>query len=69
MTEIIVQALAKTNQRGIIDKGWGGIGKRKPLTHMLLNAICLLVGYDSFVQVCFLPGAVTSHYEGKFYLD
>ena len=32
-----------------------------------IYAICLLTGYDSFVQVCFLPGAVTSHYEGKFY--
>jgi hypothetical protein len=29
MTEIIVQALSKTSQRGIIDKGWGGIGKCK----------------------------------------
>ena len=29
MTEIIVQALAETSQRGIIDKGWGGIGRCK----------------------------------------
>ncbi|KAI5059897.1 hypothetical protein GOP47_0024317 [Adiantum capillus-veneris] len=26
MTEIIVQALRETKQRGIIDKGWGGLG-------------------------------------------
>lgn len=26
MTEIIVQALQETKQRGIIDKGWGGLG-------------------------------------------
>eukprot|EP00249_Psilotum_nudum_P019163 c27121_g2_i2 orf=799-2703(-) len=26
MTEIIVQALQETNERGIIDKGWGGLG-------------------------------------------
>ena len=29
MTEIIVKALQETNQRGIIDKGWGGLGDRK----------------------------------------
>jgi hypothetical protein len=33
----------------------------------VIYAICLLIGYDSFVEVCFLPGAVTAHYEGKFY--
>jgi hypothetical protein len=29
MTEIIVQALEETNQRGIICKGWGGLGDGK----------------------------------------
>eukprot|EP00250_Pteridium_aquilinum_P011371 c20019_g1_i1 orf=907-3429(+) len=29
MTEIIVQALQETEQRGIIDKGWGGLGNLK----------------------------------------
>lgn len=29
MTEIIVQALEMTGQRGIINKGWGGLGNRK----------------------------------------
>lgn len=26
MTQIIVEALEKTGQRGIINKGWGGLG-------------------------------------------
>jgi len=26
MTKIIIQALEKTGQRGIINKGWGGLG-------------------------------------------
>ncbi|CAH8343622.1 unnamed protein product [Eruca vesicaria subsp. sativa] len=29
MTEIIVEALQRTNQRGIINKGWGGLGNLK----------------------------------------
>lgn len=29
MTEIIVQALKMTGQRGIINKGWGGLGNCK----------------------------------------
>lgn len=29
MTEIIVQALEITGQRGIINKGWGGLGNSK----------------------------------------
>lgn len=29
MTKIIVQALEITKQRGIINKGWGGLGNRK----------------------------------------
>lgn len=38
MTEIIVEALEKTGQRGIINKGWGGLGNCKfsvPLTDQL----------------------------------
>lgn len=31
MTEVIVQALQETNQRGIIDKGWGGLGNLKEI--------------------------------------
>ena len=27
MTKIIVDALRKTNQRGLINEGWGGMGK------------------------------------------
>lgn len=29
MTETIVQALERTGQRGIINKGWGGLGNSK----------------------------------------
>jgi sterol 3beta-glucosyltransferase len=29
MTEIIVEALQRTKQRGIINKGWGGLGNLK----------------------------------------
>lgn len=29
MTQIIVQALEETGQRGIINKGWGGLGDCK----------------------------------------
>lgn len=29
MTEIIVEALETTGQRGIINKGWGGLGNCK----------------------------------------
>lgn len=32
MTEIIVEALKETKQRGIIDKGWGGLGNLKETT-------------------------------------
>jgi hypothetical protein len=27
MTNIIVEALQKTNQRGLINQGWGGMGQ------------------------------------------
>lgn len=36
MTEIIVQALEITGQRGIINKGWGGLGNRKHFFHCSL---------------------------------
>ncbi|XVF30378.1 hypothetical protein REPUB_Repub16aG0052300 [Reevesia pubescens] len=40
MTQIIVQALEKTGQRGIINKGWGGLGnlaKPKDFVYLLDN--------------------------------
>ncbi|KAL8170202.1 hypothetical protein V2J09_022006 [Rumex salicifolius] len=40
MTEIIVEALQKTGQRGIINKGWGGLGelaKPKDFVYLLDN--------------------------------
>lgn len=36
-TEIILEALQDTGQRGIIDRGWGDLGKRK------LFPLCLLL--------------------------
>ena len=32
MTKIIVDALRKTNQRGLINEGWGGMGKSTTLS-------------------------------------
>ncbi|XP_060958510.1 rhomboid-like protein 15 isoform X3 [Cannabis sativa] len=29
----------------------------------IIYLVCLLVGYDSFVEVCFLPSAVASHFQ------
>ncbi|KAL6496401.1 Rhomboid-like protein 15 [Orobanche gracilis] len=29
----------------------------------IIYLVCLLVGYDSFVEVCFLPSAVVSHFQ------
>ncbi|XVE62205.1 hypothetical protein DITRI_Ditri06bG0100200 [Diplodiscus trichospermus] len=40
MTQIIVQALEKTGQRGIINKGWGGLGnlaEKKDFVYLLDN--------------------------------
>jgi hypothetical protein len=27
---------------------------------------CLLIGYDSYSEICFLPSAVSSHFQGLF---
>jgi hypothetical protein len=42
MTQIIVEALEITGQRGIINKGWGGLGTCKFLT-LVSSAVCCLV--------------------------
>lgn len=26
--------------------------------------VCLLIGYDSYAEICFLPSAVASHFQG-----
>ncbi|KAL6585576.1 hypothetical protein OROMI_002220 [Orobanche minor] len=31
----------------------------------IIYLVCLLVGYDSFVEVCFLPSAVVSHFQER----
>lgn len=38
MTKIIVEALEITGQRGIINKGWGGLGNCEPL-YLLFHCI------------------------------
>lgn len=30
----------------------------------VIYLVCLLVGYDSFTEVCFWPSAVISHFQG-----
>lgn len=37
MTEIIIQALEMTGQRGIINKGWGGLGNCKYLNFLVVT--------------------------------
>lgn len=59
MTQIIVEALEITGQRGIINKGWGGLGNCEflfpPL--LVLLALCALVYKYLFflysLDVCF----------------
>lgn len=46
MTQIIVQALEMTGQRGIINKGWGGLGNRKSVVSLCL--VVSLLGECSF---------------------
>lgn len=41
MTQIIVDALEKTGQRGIINKGWGGLGNCKCFFFLFLDLKCL----------------------------
>lgn len=33
----------------------------------VIYLVCLLVGYDSFHEICFLPGAIVSHFEGMLF--
>lgn len=35
----------------------------------IIYLVCLLVGYDSFVEVCFLPSAVVSHFQGNLFFS
>lgn len=32
----------------------------------VIYLVCLLSGYDSFYEICFLPTAVVSHFQGMF---
>lgn len=53
MTQIIVRALEITGQRGIINKGWGGLGNCMLLVLLTFNVIYyfvyLLVAKSEFV--------------------
>lgn len=31
----------------------------------IIYLVCLLVGYDSFVEICFSPSAIISQFQGK----
>ena len=44
MTQIIVEALEKTGQRGIINKGWGGLGNCKFLFLVLDSLVYDCIG-------------------------
>ena len=46
MTEIIVKALEITGQRGIINKGWGGLGTCK-----FLSLVCFAVFCLAYIQI------------------
>lgn len=64
MTKIIIEALEITKQRGIINKGWGGLGNRKfpvlPLCFLsmifLLYITCQLA-HSIFMLYCFFSVA------------
>jgi len=30
----------------------------------VIYLLCLLIGYDSYAEICFLPSAVASHFQG-----
>jgi hypothetical protein len=43
MTQIIVEALETTGQRGIISKGWGGLGNCKDIAYSCFHLSSLLL--------------------------
>ena len=49
MTEIIVEALERTGQRGIINKGWGGLGNCKPLLDLFPFHRILIINFHYFL--------------------
>ncbi|KAL6507069.1 hypothetical protein OROHE_021968 [Orobanche hederae] len=49
-----------------LNQWWGGIPfltSSVVIVCGIIYLVCLLVGYDSFVEVCFLPSAVVSHFQ------
>lgn len=57
MTQTIVKALEMTGQRGIIQKGWGGLGNCKytvPLFMILLVAFFTMYIFHNFISSVYL---------------
>lgn len=54
MTEIIIKALKETKQRGIIYKGWGGIGDCEYLFYMNLAERNDVPVYNRYIVTHFL---------------
>lgn len=56
MTEIIVEALQRTKQRGIINKGWGGLGNCRSsirITFLLLDVCMFGICYHNMCLMWF----------------
>lgn len=59
-----------TTQAGLptrVSQWWGGvpfITSGVVIVCGVIYLVCLLVGYDSFFEICFLPSAVISRFQG-----
>lgn len=50
-----------------LSQWWGGvpfITSGVVIVCGVIYLVCLLVGYDSFIEICFLPSAVISRFQG-----
>lgn len=70
MTQIIVEALEQTGQRGIINKGWGGLGECKFLVsiHVCL-AFCLSTSFQYDLKLIRILFSVAEPNDNIFLLD
>jgi hypothetical protein len=66
MTQIIVEALETTGQRGIISKGWGGLGNCKDIAYSCFHLSIVYYFYVSLTK-CFFP--VTEPKDSIYSLD
>ena len=63
MTKIIVEALKITGQRGIINKGWGGLGNCEHIVYMtVLFFSLLLILLRYFIEGCYFSVAEPKDY-------